>query len=336
MFQRIGVPLDGSACAEQALPIAARLARASTGTVVLLRVVNPPCDLAPYYPSDPEVVQAMVHDEKVAAHHYLESVTHMNLLADVRTETAVLCGQPAVRIPAEVEAARIDLLVMCSRNSSDAKRWLSGSLAEQIISGAPVPVLVLRDESKLRLMSASKASEPFRALVPLDGSDYAQAALAPAAQLVAALSAPAPGALHLARIVVLPDARGNGESERSAILQQAWGSLERIVEDLRHGLLAPRVRELHPSLAWSVTIDDDIASGISRLAEDGEGSAVPEGVDRADLIAMATRGLGESQRCGAGSVTARVLHTTRLPLLIVPPHGMEHRGHLVQDGAICA
>jgi hypothetical protein len=25
MFQRIGVPLDGSACAEQALPMAARL-----------------------------------------------------------------------------------------------------------------------------------------------------------------------------------------------------------------------------------------------------------------------------------------------------------------------
>jgi nucleotide-binding universal stress UspA family protein len=298
--------------------------------------VNPHCDLAPYYPSDPEAVQAMVHEETVAAHQYLRSVTHMSLLADVRTETAVLCGQPAIRILAEVEAAQIDLIVMCSRNSSDAKRWLSGSQAEQIISSAPVPVLVLRDESKLRLMPSIQASEPFRALVPLDGSDYAGAALAPAAHLVAALSAPAPGALHLARIVVLPDAGGNGESERSVILQQAWSSLERVVKDLHHGLLAPPLKKLHPSLSWSVAIDDDIASGICRLAEDGEGSAVPEGGARADLIAMATRGFGESQRCGAGSVTARVLHATRLPLLIVPPHGMAHRGHLVQDEAIFA
>jgi nucleotide-binding universal stress UspA family protein len=36
MFKRILVPLDGSPRAEHALPVAARLARASGGTVVLL------------------------------------------------------------------------------------------------------------------------------------------------------------------------------------------------------------------------------------------------------------------------------------------------------------
>jgi nucleotide-binding universal stress UspA family protein len=145
MFERIGVPLDGSAHAEQALPVAARLARASAGTVVLLRVVNPRCELEPYYPSDLEVVQAMVHDKKVAAYRYLSGVTQMSLLADVGTEAAVLCGQPGIRILTEVRARRIDLLVMCCHSSSDAKRWLDGSLVEQIIREAPV--LVLREEN---------------------------------------------------------------------------------------------------------------------------------------------------------------------------------------------
>lgn len=95
------------------------------------------------------------------------------------------------------------------------------------------------------------------------------------------------------------------------------------MDDLRHGLLIPSLGELYLSLSWSVTIDDDIASGICRLTEDGEASPVPEEVGRADLVAMATRGFGESQRCGAGSITARVLDKTRLPLLIVPPHDME-------------
>jgi nucleotide-binding universal stress UspA family protein len=40
MFQHIVVPLDGSPRAEQALPVAARIARASGGTLTLLRVVT--------------------------------------------------------------------------------------------------------------------------------------------------------------------------------------------------------------------------------------------------------------------------------------------------------
>jgi nucleotide-binding universal stress UspA family protein len=42
MFKRILVPLDGSARAEQAIPTAGRIARATGGSVVLLRVTLPP------------------------------------------------------------------------------------------------------------------------------------------------------------------------------------------------------------------------------------------------------------------------------------------------------
>jgi nucleotide-binding universal stress UspA family protein len=40
MFQRILVPLDGSTRAESALPVAARLAKASGGSVILLHVLQ--------------------------------------------------------------------------------------------------------------------------------------------------------------------------------------------------------------------------------------------------------------------------------------------------------
>ena len=42
MFQRMLVPLDGSEGAERAIPIAARIARASGGSLVFLRVVALP------------------------------------------------------------------------------------------------------------------------------------------------------------------------------------------------------------------------------------------------------------------------------------------------------
>lgn len=44
MFQRILVPLDGSFRAEQALSVAARIARASGGSVFLVQVVSPVID----------------------------------------------------------------------------------------------------------------------------------------------------------------------------------------------------------------------------------------------------------------------------------------------------
>jgi len=47
MFKRILVPLDGSTRAESAVPIAARIARASGGSVILLQVAAIPINLKP-------------------------------------------------------------------------------------------------------------------------------------------------------------------------------------------------------------------------------------------------------------------------------------------------
>jgi Universal stress protein family len=68
---------------------------------------------------------------------------------------------------------------------------------------------------------------------------------------------------------------------------------------------------------WSVTMDEDSASGLIWVAEDGkemEGAGVLNGVD---VIAMTTHGSSGLQRWAMGSVTERVLHAIRLPLLIV-------------------
>src|SRR6266849_3324453 len=44
MFERILVPLDGSKRSERAIPVAARIARAATGTVILVQVTELPSD----------------------------------------------------------------------------------------------------------------------------------------------------------------------------------------------------------------------------------------------------------------------------------------------------
>ncbi len=47
MFQHILVPLDGSLRAERAIPVAARIAHACGGSVMLLRVVSLPVEYIP-------------------------------------------------------------------------------------------------------------------------------------------------------------------------------------------------------------------------------------------------------------------------------------------------
>jgi nucleotide-binding universal stress UspA family protein len=101
--------------------------------------------------------------------------------------------------------------------------------------------------------------------------------------------------------------------------QEAQHNLSATVEEIREGLVADYGADLNLSLTWSVTVDHDIAAGIARVAgcgEDAEGTALFGGCD---LIAIATHGYSGLQRWALGGITARVLQSTRLPLLIARP-----------------
>lgn len=327
MFQQILVPLDGSSRAEQAMPVAVRLAQASGGTVVLLRVVGLRTEFIPYPGPDPGRLQAIIDaDHAVGARDYLERITQMRSLSSVHTETKVIVGQPGDIILSVMDTHHSDLIVMCSHGYTGFKRWVLGSVAEKVAHHARVPVLLLREGGPALVGTPPHAEGPLRALIPLDGSARAKAAIVPAAQLIAALSAPGPGALHFTRVVVLPDAGRISQSEREARMHKAKQYLSTTVEHIRQGLVAPPVADLKLVMSWSVTIDDDVASGIIRVAEDGEDTAGAGVFDGADLIAMATHGYGGWQRWAMGSITERVLHDTRLPLLIVRSPGMMEKG----------
>jgi nucleotide-binding universal stress UspA family protein len=325
MFKRILVPLDGSRRAEQALPLAAHLARASGGTLVLLRAVSLPNALVSSIALEPRPIEVDMEADYEEARNYLDSITTGDSLAGIHTQTELVMGQAAASILSSANAQHIDLIVLCSHGYTGMKRWIMGSVAEKVAHHSPVPVLVLREGKPLPVDLRPGAESPWRVLVPLDGSRRAQAAIVPAAQVSAALSAPARGALHLTRVVVRPDPDEIGRRAREAIIHRAKEELGTTAEQIREGLLASPVRDLQLALTWSVTIDEDIASGILRVAE-GREEALGAGVSgRGLLIAMTTRGANGLPHWLMGSITGRVLHATRLPLLIVPPPDMLDR-----------
>ena len=343
MFKRILVPLDGSERAERALPVAARLARISGGSIVLLRAVTSPIDFAWYAMESPVSMQEGMEADIARATDYLASVAGSSELAGIEIKTEVLPGAPALCIFPVVRAFQADLIVMCSHGYTGRTRWILGSVSQKVARHSPVPVLVLREDGSVPMNlhlvcgqgEQTDGIRPVRVLVPLDGSSFAETALVPAAHLSAALSAPAQGALHLAQVLRLPALYEYGQNDRLAEMKQrgmreAQAYLSTVERKLREGDLA----KFNLSVTSSVSIDPDVAGTLIGIAEIGEDMQEVEEYPPCDLIAMATHGRGGLQRWMLGSVTERVLDSTKLPLLIVRPNETMAESYVTTEGVL--
>jgi nucleotide-binding universal stress UspA family protein len=325
MFTRILVPLDGSTRAERSIPVAARIARATHGTIVLLQVVTIPFTYSPYLGSATYDDKAIEADLK-AVERYLDTLAHSEPLAGIKTTTQAIFGSAAPEVLSTANAYNIDVIVMTSQGKTGLKRWMLGSVAQKIARHSSIPVLVLHEKGPLPVRPHLD-NRPLCALVPLDGSALAKTALEPAAQLVAALAAPAQGSLHLMRVVKPPTAdelRAAGDQEsmerlKEHKLHRAKTYLHSIAAQLRESPLA----YLNLSITWSVAIDHDVASTIIHMAENGEDAEGAGVFGRCDLIAMATHGRAGFHHLVLGSITERVLGATKLPILIVRPEAAE-------------
>lgn len=325
MFKRILVPLDGSALAEKALPTAARLARASGGTVILLRVISPPVEYgygASYMIYTPlNVLEEVMEADQADARRYLEGVAASHVLEGVHIQLEVRMGMTVPMIFSIIDSERIDLIVMSSHGRTGFKRWFLGSVAQKVVRHSPVPVLLLRAHEAMTTGLLPYMERPLRVLVPLDGSVVAKAALVPAIHVIAALAAPGQGAIHLVRVVKVDTLPGEvlGPEDKEHMLHRAKTYLQSVVGHIREGLAA----ELHVAVTWSVALDRDAATGIIRVAENGEDAEGAGVFGACNMIALSTHGREGLQRWAMGSVAERVLSGTRLPVLIVQPQQVE-------------
>jgi nucleotide-binding universal stress UspA family protein len=330
MFQRILVPLDGSDGAERAIPVAARIARASGGSIVFIRVVPPPSEVGMFgaglrgtIAMKPEVEAS--EKEFADATNYLVTVitAYVDELAGIATETDVASGATSPTIFSTAGYEYVDLIVMCSHGETGLKRWVLGSVAQQAVRHSPVPVLVLNEHGVVP--PVPDAARPLRVLVPLDGSELAESALEPAAQLIAALTATAQGELHLLRVVDLPSAYGRMKSQAymsDGVQEEARKEAEAYVKAVADRLYESTFATGKLNVTSSVAVSTDVAGTIIKLAEQTEGAESSS----CDLIAIATHGRGGLRRLVLGSVTEHLLGSTRLPLLIVRPHEAESKG----------
>ena len=140
-LDKILVPLDGSMLAETALWTALDLAEKNGASVSLLRAAE-----AYALPgADTTEAQVMAVRE---AEEYLAAVTRR--LEDRgfrRVETHVWYGAAAAAIVEAASVQKADMMVMSTHGRTGLGRLILGSVAESVLRGTTVPILIVHADS---------------------------------------------------------------------------------------------------------------------------------------------------------------------------------------------
>jgi nucleotide-binding universal stress UspA family protein len=156
MYQRILVPLDGSALSEAVLPYAEDLASRLGSAIHLVQVVPMlsqliglagPSDVgATIPPQNLEVLLETTEHEAVRAEAYLEGIGESLRKQGLTATWEVRRGNAATEIIQCVHDRAIDTVAVSTRGRSGLGRLFFGSVASRVIRDAGVPVLVIKPE----------------------------------------------------------------------------------------------------------------------------------------------------------------------------------------------
>lgn len=303
MFNKILVPLDGSALAECVLPHVGALARSSGAEVILLRVLeqNIPPDQA--RPVDP----LSWRFRQVEAKTYLEEVGQRLREAELTgpIETVLLEGQAAERIVELAHEHGVDLIALSSHGRSGLSAWNVSSVVQKIILRAYTSVFIAR---------AYQAHQPDltslryrRILVPFDGSQRAEYVLS----LLAAVSQEHQAEILLTHVVAQPEMpRRVPLTAEERELSQRLVELNR--EEITHYFDQLQSR-LPGNVQTRVVVSDNVIATLHHLVED----------ELADLVILSAHGYSATQKFPYGSVSISFIAYGATPLLIIqdlPPH----------------
>ena len=180
MFQHILAPLDGSTTAECTFPHIVAAAKAFDAQVTLLQVLEHSAARGPRV--DPLDWQL----RKIEAQTYLHRFQQRMETAGLSADSVLLEGRPATCIVNFVQTHAIDLLVLSTHGASGLSPWNMSSVVQKVVQRVNRSVMLVRAYQPLVGGHAEQPATTMRyrrILLPLDGSQRAEYALAAAQRL---------------------------------------------------------------------------------------------------------------------------------------------------------
>lgn len=302
-FRSILVPLDGSSLAEQAIPLASRIAQPAGSKVRLALVHQLPA--APLDPAAASLFTSIELATRKSERAYLRGTQATLRERGVRLSAAVtLTGNPGPALAEHVRDLGIDLVVMATHGRGGLRRAWLGSVADYLVRTLEIPVMLVRPADD---QAPAEPRPAGRVLVPVDGSALAEEALGPATALarlwdaeLSLLHVVPPVVLSIDGAIPMPSAY---DEELTALSRaQAQDYLDDLVERLQvQGVRASSAAVV----AWS-TVDAILEAGRP---------------GRADAIVLATHGRGGLRRLVLGSIADKLVRVGEVPVLVCRPRG---------------
>jgi nucleotide-binding universal stress UspA family protein len=237
------------------------------------------------------------------AHQYLHGLTR-RMASVCHTSTNVFYGDGADAILEELFEHKADLVVMGVPAGHGFGDRPAGSVAAHVLACSPVPVCIARPADAC--FGARHVLVSARVLVPLDGSEFAEAALPEAAKLAVLLG----GELVLLRVVPLlaslppPGAAVWDVSALDRLEAEAWPYLRNVA-------------------AYCMREYACVCRVVVRVGVPADAILSSIGEERAGLLVMATHAHSSWQRFLLGSVTDRVLRKSPVPVVLIRPHAFQ-------------
>lgn len=181
MFERILVPLDGSARGERIVPLVIHIARRFNSELTLLHVLSPVRTLGtasgPVSASSQTTGNIPYPDElqdrgMSLGSAYLGEVAARIERYGVQTRTSIVMGDAADLISSRATAGRYGMVAMTTTAMPPLFRLFRRGTLRAVWPGVPVPLLVLGDDFDLEQHADSLY--PTSLLVLLDGSRMAE------------------------------------------------------------------------------------------------------------------------------------------------------------------
>ncbi len=302
-YRSILVPLDGSRLSEQALPLAVAIAERARAKLRLVLVHRTP------------TVSLSTKQRRLYASLGLAArkpeMAYLKALTDqIKRQSASLAvlfrtleGAVASALRHYIRDSRSDLVVMTSRGQAGLRRLWFGSVADAMIRGSNVPVLLVRPEQdpsrQALLQNLGKI------LVPLDGSALAERILGPAKQLASLAGAE----LMLVEVIQPLAATLESQSVPPSKFDAELTTLKRKAATDYLSRLAEECRKAGVKATYSAPLGTHAADTILRLAES----------PKVGLIAIATHGRTGVRRLAIGSVADKVVRAAPRPALVYRP-----------------
>lgn len=140
-LSNIIVPLDGSARSEEALPLAAEIARRFSARLTLLRVGQRP-EIASL--GEARELSGLLDEIESRCRTYLDEVKHKLASPDLEVATEYVMGVASQCLVERSQQPDCSMIVMSTHGRDGLSRWLIGSVAEKVTRHASCPVTLIR------------------------------------------------------------------------------------------------------------------------------------------------------------------------------------------------